>query len=283
MARESLTPIIVPDVGSTTPAAPTSGATLFARYRAGRRTTAQIGPSGVDYSFQPSLWGNKVMTWQAQGNGTSTSTSLFGNSATGTATARNVASGSFAGWMRRLAYVSAGTAGASCGTRHNLAQFGRGDGAGRGGFFYVVRFVVDTVQTDMRWFVGLLNATAVIGNVNPSTLTNMIGFGIDSGQTTVRWFNNDGSGTATATDLGASFPATTAAVVYEIRIFCPPNGSTISYSIERLDSAAFTEGSVTTDIPSSTTLLAPQIWMNNGPTAAAVAIAVSSQYLECDN
>jgi hypothetical protein len=197
--------------------------------------------------------------------------------------ARNVATTSLATSLRRLGYVTSGVAGNSAGTRHNLAQLYRGDAAGRGGFLYVTRFVVDTVASNMRWFVGLDDTTAAIGNVNPSTLTNIVGFGIDSGQTTVRFFHNDGSGTATAIDMGGSFPATTVDVVYEIRIFSLPNGTAVFYSIERLDSAALSEGSINTDGPANTVLLAPQVWVNNGTTAAAVALALVSQYVETDN
>lgn len=268
---------------STLPSVPSAGSTIFSKFRSGRRMAAQIGPSGVDYSFQPFLGANKIGLWMPNGNGTTVGLLGLGNSTTGTATARNVATTSLATSLRRVAYVSATTAGSSAGTRHGAAQFYRGNAAGRAGFLYVARFVIDTVQSGMRWFVGLLNATAVIGNVNPSTLTNMVGFGIDASQTTVRFFNNDGSGTATATDLGANFPATTADVVYEIRIFSAPNGSDIFYSIERLDVAQLAEGSVSTDIPTNTTLLSPQMWINNGATAAAVAISVISQYTETDN
>jgi hypothetical protein len=276
----------LPTVGeltTTDPAAPAAGTTLFTRSRTGRRQIGQRGPAGGTYSFQPCLYGQKIGLWTAQGNGTVSSQINFGNSVTGTAVARNVATTNFSTALRRLAYVTSGIAGNSAGTRHALAQFYRGNAAGRGGFIYVVRFVVDTVASNMRWFVGLDDTIAVIGNVNPSTLTNIVGFGIDSGQTTVRFFHNDGSGTATAIDMGGSFPATTADVVYEIRIFSLPNGSVVFYSIERLDSAAFAEGSVNTDFPANTVLLAPQVWVNNGTTAAAVALAPVSQYVETDN
>lgn len=273
---------ILGEASTTTPAAPTAGAALFERFRAGRRMLAQIGPSGLNYTMQPWLAANKVGYWGAQGNATTVVLFNFGNTATGTATTRTVATTNLSTSLRRLAYVSAAAAGSSSGTRHNALQFWRGNAAGLGGFTYVVRFVIDTTQASMRWFVGLYGTAGVIGNVDPSTLLNTVGFGIDSGQTTVRFFNNDGAGVATATDLGASFPATTAAVVYEARFFCAPNGSAIGYSLERLDAAALVEGSVTTDIPANTTLLSPQIWINNGPTAAAVAIAVVSQYIETD-
>lgn len=264
------------------PAAPSEGAALIALYRAGRRMTSQLAPEGAGYSFQPGLFEKKIGLWTALGNGTTVATWALGNSTTGTATGRNVATTNLAISLRRLAYVTGNPAGSSCGTRHGLTQFWRGNAAGLGGFFYSTRFALDTVKAGMRWFVGMSASAAVIGNVNPSTLTNIAGFGIDAGETTVRWITNDGVGPVSKTDLGASFPATTADVVYDARIFCAPNGSAIYYALERLDSAALAEGSSSTVIPANTTLLSPAIWMNNGATVGAVAVAVMSQYAETD-
>ncbi len=248
--------------------------------------------SGVLFSctiasaFPNAVWVSKPASktgyWTASGNGTVVTLVAFGNTATGTATARNVAVTNLSASLRKLAYASSAVAGNSAGTRNGVLQFWRGDAAGRGGFTYVTRFVVDTVAAGMRWFVGMYGGAGVIGNVNPSTLLNIVGFGIDAGQTTARFFNNDGAGAATAVDLGASFPATTADVVYEARVFCAPNGTAVGYSLERLDSAALAEGSVSADLPASATLLSPQMWINNGATAAAVALAVVSQYIETD-
>lgn len=225
----------------------------------------------------------KFSVWTAQGNGTTVGLLGFGNTITGTATTRTVATGSLAASLRQLAYVSAAVAGSSAGTRHAALQFWRGDAAGRGGFLYTTKFVVDTVTAGMRWFVGLLGSAAVIGNVNPSTLTNIIGIAIDAGQTTVRVMNNDGAGAATVLDLGASFPAATAGAVYEVTLFAAPNSAEIYYRVRRIDVAAVAEGVLTADIPASTTLLSPQIWVNNGAAAAAVAISPVSQYIATEN
>ena len=173
------------------------------------------------------------------------------------------------------------TAGASAGTRHGLLQFWRGNAAGLGGFFYVARFGIAQFQINLRAFVGLYGTATAIGNVNPSTLLNMVGLAVDAGQTTWRIMRNDGSDTATAIDLGANFPANTSgADLYELALWCTPNSGTINYRVERLNTAFVAEGVLSTDLPVNTVLLAPQIWVNNGATAAAVALDVASQYLE---
>ena len=244
---------------------------------------ATISPTGCHYEIQPNFFSKKVGIISAIGNGVSLSNlGTSAGSSTGTATTRNAAATNMATSIRNLAYVSAGTAGSSAGNRAGIAQFWRGNAAGLGGFFFSCRFIIDTVQTDMRWFVGLNASTADMGNVNPSSRTDMCGFGIDSTQTTVRWFTNDGSGNATATDLGANFPATTAGVVYEARIFCMPNDSVLYYSLERLENPQFAEGSSSTDLPTNTAFMQFQMHINNGTTAAAVAIGLASYYIETE-
>jgi hypothetical protein len=101
---------------------------------------------------------------------------------------------------------------------------------------------IETFQATCRMFMGLYSAAADIGNVNPSTLLNMVGIGFDSGQTTLRLLRNDGSGTATAVDLGAGFPTTRSQVLCELILSAEPNGSDIRYRIERLNSGDLAEG-----------------------------------------
>lgn len=269
---------------TATPSTPTSGLKLWSKSVAGRRLPFVTDPNGNSCPLQASLWRSKRFEWIASGNGTGLATIGFGNSVTGTATARNVATTNLFTAARRLGYVSAATAGSSAGTRHALAQFFRGNGtAGIGGFLYACRFGISDAAAvpDARLFVGLHSATAVIGSVNPSTLTNIIGVGTDNGQTTLRILTNDASGTATAVDLGANFPANTLSTdLYELVLFCPPNASGVGYRVERLNTGHVAEGTLATDLPASTTLLSPQVWRNNGASALAVGIDVVSQYLE---
>lgn len=139
---------------------------------------------------------------------------------------------------------------------------------------------IETFQATCRMFIGLYSAASDIGNVNPSTLLNMVGIGFDSGQTTLRLLRNDGSGAATAVDFGAGFPTTGSQVLYELILSPEPNGSDIRYRIERLNSGDLAEGVLTTDLPVATQFLTPHFWLNNGTTAAAVELAVISLYAE---
>lgn len=270
---------------NTDPVTPATGNTIFSRQRANRNMVTQIAPSGVSFALQPALFTNKIGWWTANGNGTVIAVINITNTATGTATTRNVATTNLFTSIRRIGYVSAAAAGSSAGTRHGALQFWRGNASGLGGFYYVVRFGMSSAAAvaTQRTFIGFTASVAVIGNVEPSSLTNILGFGADSTDANFSFMHNAAAVTTKET-LSASFPARSLSADFmEIRIYCPPNGTTIGYSIENLSTGAFLEGSVTTNIPSNTTLLSPQIWTNNGTTALACGIDISSQYIETDN
>jgi hypothetical protein len=136
---------------------------------------------------------------------------------------------------------------------------------------------------DGRLFVGLHGSAAVIGNVNPSSLVNMVGVGCDNGQATLRIMTNDGAGAATAVDLGAGFPSNTLSTdVYELILFAPPNGAAIDYRLARLNTGDVAQGSLAADLPLNTQFMAPHVWRNNGSTALAVGIDIVNIYVETD-
>lgn len=276
---------------TTTPTAPVSGVKLFARARGGRRRPAWIGPSGLDSSVQTFFGANKIGYWGAQGNSNTAFNTAnpgimlfnFGHTASGTATTRSVATTNLFTSMRRLGFVSAATAGSVAGTRYGAAQFWRGNAAGLGGFDFISRHGFSQVQTGMRSFVGLWATATAITNVEISTLTNFIALAQNAAHTNLQIMHNDGSGTATIIDLGANFPGNTANTdMYDFRLFCPPNASSVFWSVTRLNTGHVAEGEITTDLPSNTTLLSPQVAVCNGATAAAVAVDVVSQYIETD-
>jgi hypothetical protein len=189
--------------------------------------------------------------------------------------ARTLANTSFFTAVPRLGFLSDTTAGSSAGIFGDSLCCWRGNAARLGGFCLTMRFGVNAWQTNGRLFAGLRSSAAAIGNVDPSSLVNIVGVGADAGQTTLRLLTNDGSGTATATDLGARFPINTSSTeVYELTLSCEPNSSVIRWRLERLNTAAndIVEGEVSANLPVNSVFLTPHLWINNGATAAAVAV-----------
>ncbi|QKF94439.1 hypothetical protein QKU48_gp0981 [Fadolivirus algeromassiliense] len=269
---------------ATMPEIPSYGTKLMTIHNAGRCMSAQLGPSSIYYSCQPFLATNKIGWWTPQGNGTTLTNINIGNVISGSAQTRNIATTNLFTSMRRIGYNSSNPSGSSAGTCHGLLQFWRGNGPRLGGFFYLARFGITSNKSDQRCFFGLANTAAALTNANPSTNVNLIGFAADDTDTSLYFITNDGVGTATKIALTGTFPSQTVSTdMYEIRIFCGPNSTTINYSIENLSQNSFYEGSVDTDIPSNTTLLCPQLWINNGNTSRVVGIDVVCQYIETDN
>ena len=268
------------------PSAPATGSRLFSRPFAARQLPSFRNGGNGETPVQPFLGRNKLRFWGAQGNSATIALINMANTVTGTTTNRTAATTNLFTAMSRVGFVSAATAGSSTGTRHGFTQFFMGNGtAGIGGFHYVTRFGVSDAATvaNARMFVGLSATAGVLANADPSTFLNQIGLGCDAGQTTLRIIHNDGAGVSTLVDLGANFPAQTLSTdMYELQLYCAPNGSTVGYRVERLNTGHVAEGTISTDLPINTTLLSPQLWRNNGATALAVGIDVVHQYMETD-
>jgi hypothetical protein len=131
-----------------------------------------------------------------------------------------------------------------------------------------------------RMFVGLHTSVAGATNVEPNTLTSILGVCQLSTSNNLHLINNDGTGTATTVDLGASFPANGNTAAYELTMWCPPNESFVGYRIERLDTGDVSEGTWTTDLPPNTTFLARRAWRTNNAQALAVKMTIISIYAE---
>lgn len=270
------------------PAAPVDGfCNFYAKKIGGRTMLMQMGPSGLDTSLQPNLGGNKVALWMPPGNAT-TVPGVFGMAALtalGTATARTVAVTNMLTRMTRLGYVSAATAGSLSGGREAAAKYTLGAGGSLGGFFYRTRFGVSDAAavTGARMFVGLSASTAAPTNVEPTTLVNSVGVCQLSTSNNLQIYCAGASAGANIADLGANFPANTlSADVYELSLFSPPAGGQVYYRVARLNTSFVAEGSFTTGLPTSSTLLCHQIWRCNNATALAVGIDICGIYMETD-
>jgi len=119
----------------------------------------------------------------------------------------------------------------------------------------------------------------------PSSLTNMMGFGWDAADTNIQFMHNDGSGTATKVDMGSNFsvPSADRTKMYETIIFVAPgSGSDIGYRITDLTTGNISEDTVNTNLVVNTTMIAPRGWMSVGGTSSVIGIALSNLYIETD-
>jgi hypothetical protein len=220
------------------------------------------------------------MEWRPRPDSTTIDALGLGFATSGTLTAVTPAAGDYTQWPRVQLLTAASTF--SIAEIHGASQcVWRGNAAGRGGFYFHARFGIATHVTNTRLFVGLHASTAASPSGNPLTLTEMVGVAFQSAQTTLRIARNDGAGSASSTDLGANFPANTSGVdVYDLMLWCEPNGSEIGWRVHRLNSGHVASGVFTSDLPGAGTFLAPHVWISNGNTASASAIDLVHMYLE---
>ena len=163
-------------------------------------------------------------------------------------------------------------------------MFFRGSVAGQGGFFFFCRFGTTAWTAGDRLFVGLSTGTTAVVTVNPSTLTNLVGFGIDAGDTAITFMTNDNTLTATKTAI-AGQPALAANQGYDAYIYAKPNDSVIYYRLVNLNTGAeIVNTSVNTNLPVNTTAMAPQALMSNGANTPVTSaqIGVNRMYVETD-
>lgn len=168
----------------------------------------------------------------------------------------------------RQRWTSVVGAGSTCGTRNNSQIWNRD---AFGGFTLRWVFRVATFVSGHRWYVGLRGATAVIGAVNPSTLTDIVGVGFDIAATQWSSMHNDAVGGAVVTALGVSFNVNTAHLLV-LTIAADRSGSEYRLILDNLTTAATTGVlSFTTEIPAVAVLLSENVWANTGTDATTAA------------
>ncbi|TAG20990.1 MAG: hypothetical protein EAZ40_09300, partial [Rhodobacterales bacterium] len=240
-------------------------------------------------SLQPFLGRNKVGIFLCHGNNGGFTNVGLATAATGTATAANVGTTNLHSYLQRHEWlVTTASTTAVVGVRGAAQQKSLGGpAAGLGGFLVVWRWAPATGVTNAshRAFAGMRASTAAPTDVNPSTLTTICGMGYDAADANIQFMHNDAAGTATKVDLGAAFakPNADRTAVYEIAMFAPPGTTQVlSYEVTNLVTGAVASGTVTTDLPSTTTLLAPYSYVSVGGVSSVVGIMVNSLYVESD-
>lgn len=276
--------VTLPSSATVTPSAPAANyVTLFGRNVAGKALPAFIGNSGFDTSLQPLLSRNKIAMATAAGNGsTITYIGTLSNSATGTASSFSVATTNNYTAFKRVEYlVTVAATNAVAGWRSAGLQYWN-----EKGYLMMCQWGAATGVTGVstkRAFVGMRGSTSAPTDVDPSSLTNIIGMGWDSGDTNIQIFHNDGSGTATKIDLGSGFPVPTTdrQTTYEIALFAKPNGD-VNYEIREVNTSNVATGTITTDKPAQTQLMTILGYSSVGGTSSVTGISMVQYYLETD-
>ena len=128
--------------------------------------------------------------------------------------------------------------------------------------------------TNRTFFVGLTSTTFSPGFGNPSTsYPSLLGVGLDALDSNLQFMHGTSS-SITKIDLGVNFARPTSDKANFYRIEINAYNGTVSYRIENMINGAIVSGSVTSNIPPSTTLLSPRGYMGCGSTSSAVGIAM---------
>lgn len=275
--------LALPDELTGPPALPATGVRLYSRSRAGRRVVDLVGPSGVDVTLQPALFGNNVVMWIPN---TGTTVALaFGsvwtarNSGTGAAQSHpNPASTNMLTSMRRGTFTTGTTVNGSSGTQGSFAQFWRGNAAGLGGFFFFARVGMETWGAGTQVLVGLSALNAALGG-EPSVQNNTVAFGIDSTDTNWQVWCRGTVTTKTDTGLAAA-----SGQLFDVTIFAAPNSSVITMRVTRLDSAGVIVDNLemTTNLPANTTFLYPHVQLRSTSGLTGKALCLNRIYVESD-
>jgi len=276
-------PVLLP-AHLTVPDPPPAGRiALYGRNRAGTGWVDVQRPSGRHFPLQPHFGVNRVATWSPSVS-TTVTTDGMPRTAVGTVATPTLATTGLAASIRRWRVTSATTANAAAEERSAGWVCWRGNAEGLGGWNYVNRLSLTTLQATGMGFFGLYGSTAALATtLTLATVINCIGIGFQRG-THANWqlVHNDGAGAPTLIDLGASFPVASLTNVLTLYIAATPNGSDIGVRVVEEVSGAAVEFTITTDMPAATQLLSPRNYMNNGATAAAVAYDCAGVYVETD-
>ncbi len=228
--------------------------------------------------FIPKLSGNETFRgYLTQNNSTTiTAENIAAISVNGTATARAVAATTMLTKQVRAAYaVSTPAANGLCGLRCSQVLWSIGSG---------FRFQTSFAYTDSSYNVGArqyygLHSVATGLNISSTitveSLTNIIVIGSDTGDTALSIFHNDASGTATKITLDATdFPCNRTAGaastdIFSIEFYNANGSSEVKYRVVNLTTQVVAQGTISTDLPSSATLLTFQGVRTSGSSSNA--------------
>ncbi len=258
----------------TVPAADTLR--LYAKKISGRSMLKGMGPSGVDYAYQPSFFQNAIFIISTGGT---TAYNTIGNTVTNVGTISHVASETL-GYMANQ--VTGATAGNTAGSGSNTAPYYRGSQVGSNGFFFQARMAFpDATSTGIRAFVGFTSGTMALSVSSDNPAGSGMGWQYSTSGAYTGWkFMTDNGTTISTTSTMLPFQQN---AVFDFFIYCPPypNNGTVYYRIDNLTASTTAEGSTSTTLPAGTTALRAGFQISN-VTASARNVRMSRLYVETD-
>ena len=275
-------PTILSGLNAAPSPPPADKIAVYARNRAGAPRVDVMRPSGRDFPLQPHFGVNRIANWSPLISTTITTEGLpitsVGTVATPTLAATNLAAS-----MRRWRLTSAAVVDSAAEQRSAGWACWRGNAAGLGGWTFVTRVPLTTLQATGMGFFGLNGSTAALAtNLALAAVINAVGIGFQRG-THANWqvVTNDGTGAPTLTDMGAPFAIANGGVI-SLFIAAAPNGASVWVRAANEVTGAVYEREITTDLPATTQFLSPRLYLNTGATTAAVAYDCAGLYLETD-
>jgi hypothetical protein len=275
-------PTILPGLAAAPAPPPTGKIAVYARNRAGAPWVDVMRPSGRDFPLQPHFGVNRIANWSPSVTTTITTEGLPITSV-GTVSHPTLAATNLAASMRRWRLTSAAVVDSVAEQRSAGWACWRGNAAGLGGWTFVTRLSLTTLQATGMGFFGLYGSTAALATtLTLATVLNCVGIGFQRG-THANWqmVTNDGTGAPTLTDMGASFAIATGGVLTLYVAAAPNAGSVWARLVNEVSGAVF-EAEITADLLANTQFLSPRFYLNTGATAAAVAYDCSGLYIETD-
>jgi len=166
----------------------------------------------------------------------------------------------------RTRFASAVGAGLSISMRSGIVLWWRGNAAGLGGFDARFRFALTSFVVGHRAFIGFRAITAIIGNVNPSTLVNIIGIGFDAASSQWAIMHNDAAGAATVIPLGVAFDVDVNDLL-ELQLEAAANAGSVDYTVTNMSTGDVAAGTLAANLPANTVFLSTHVWSNTGADA----------------
>jgi len=182
--------------------------------------------------------------------------------------------------------VTAPATTAVAGFRCNTQNYGFGNSAGMGGYYFngVAGPATGVSTSTHRFFWGMTQSIANPTDAQPSAQISCFGIGYDAADANLQFMHNDASGTCTKVDLGSNFPVPTSdrSSFWRLIMYSPSNTQEVYYKvIDMLDGDVYT-GVATTDLPAKTDIFSPRGYASVGGTSSVIGFAIQQLEIFCD-